>query len=71
MQLLTIVSTEAEAEMIRAVLRTVGIESFQRQTNAGAGSADGLNVGGAREVLVPDEDLERARQALTARPEPI
>jgi hypothetical protein len=71
MQLLTIVSTEAEAEMIRAVLQTVGIESLQRQTNAGAGAADGLNIGGAREVLVPDGDLERARQTLTARPEPI
>ncbi len=71
MQLLTIVSTEAEAEMIRAALRSVGIESWQRQTNAGAGSADGLPVGGAREVLVPDHDLERAKQALTARPESI
>jgi Putative prokaryotic signal transducing protein len=69
MRLLTIVPTEAEAEMVRALLRTAGIESFQRQTNAGAGAADGLPVGGAREVLVPDEELERAREILSAGPE--
>jgi hypothetical protein len=66
---LTIVSTETEAQMILALLRTAGVEAFQRQTNASAGASDGLPAGGAREVLVAPEDLDRAREALAAQPE--
>jgi type III secretory pathway lipoprotein EscJ len=69
MDRLTIVPSEAEAQMILALLRTAGIEAFQRQTNASAGAADGLPAGGAREVLVEPQDLERAREALAAQPE--
>jgi type III secretory pathway lipoprotein EscJ len=66
---LTIVPTEPEAQMILALLRTAGIEAFQRQTNASAGGSDGLPAGGAREVLVAPQDMTRAREALAAQPD--
>jgi hypothetical protein len=63
---LTVVANEAEAELIRSLLRTEGIESTQRMTDYGAGATDALGSGGAREVLVRASDLEAA-QALIAR----
>jgi hypothetical protein len=62
---LTVVANEAEAELIRSLLRTEGIESVQQKTAYGAGATDALGAGGAREVLVRADDLERA-QALIA-----
>lgn len=65
----TVVGSELEAEMVCAVLRTAGIESFQRQTNAGAGFGDGMPQTGAHEVLVAPDELEHAREVLAAQPE--
>jgi hypothetical protein len=59
---LTVVSTETEAEMIRALLASAGIESLQRQTDFAAGAWDGVPSGGPREVLVRPSDLETARE---------
>lgn len=61
---LTVVSNEPEAEMIRALLSTAGIESLQRQTDFGAGAWDGVPSGGPREILVSAEDLEAARELI-------
>ena len=61
---LTIASTEPEAEMLRGLLATEGIESMQRPTDIAAGSLDGWAAGGTREVLVRSNDLERARELL-------
>ncbi len=58
---LTIASSEPEAEMLRGLLATEGIESMQRPTNFAAGALDGWASGGAREVLVHAADLEAAR----------
>ena len=69
MATLTIVRNETEAEMVAALLRTAGVPSFHRQTNAGAGFGDGMPQTGAHEVLVDAADLERAREALAAEPE--
>jgi hypothetical protein len=66
---LTVVRNETEAELVTALLRTAGIPSFHRQTNAGAGFGDGMPQTGAHEVLVEADDLERAREALAAEPE--
>jgi hypothetical protein len=63
--LLTVVANEAEAEVIRSLLRTEGIESAQRKTDYGVGATDALGPGGAREVLVRSSDLVAA-QALIA-----
>jgi Putative prokaryotic signal transducing protein len=61
---LTIVPNEAEAEMIRGLLATEGIESMYRPTDFAAGALDGWAAGGAREVLVHANDLETARELI-------
>jgi Putative prokaryotic signal transducing protein len=61
----TIVRNEAEAELLCALLRTEGIDCDHRSTNFGVGSMDGL-PGGAREVVVDQEKLERAEELLAA-----
>ena len=62
---LTIVRNEAEAELLCALLRTEGIECDHRPTNFGVGTMDGL-PGGAREVVVDKDGLERAQEILAA-----
>lgn len=59
---LTVVSNEIEAEIIRGLLATEGIESMQRPTDFAAGSLDGLPSGGPRAILVFAHDLEAARE---------
>jgi hypothetical protein len=67
---LTIVGSESEAEMLRGLLRTEGIESMHRPTDFAAGALDGWAAGGAREILVRAADLERAREFVEGPPEP-
>jgi Putative prokaryotic signal transducing protein len=62
---LTVVPNQAEAELIRNQLELEGIESMRRPTNWGAGTMDGFS-GGQQEVLVREEDLERARELISA-----
>jgi hypothetical protein len=60
---LTIVANELEAEMVRSLLSTAGIESMQRYTNFGAGALDGMpSGGGPREILVHADDFDAARE---------
>ena len=59
---LTVVANETEAEMVRNLLATEGIESMQRVTDFAAGALDGWAAGGAREILVHAADLEAARE---------
>jgi len=60
---LTVVANELEAEMVRSLLSTAGIESMQRYTDFGAGSLDGMPSGaGPREILVHAGDLDAARE---------
>jgi hypothetical protein len=61
---LTVVPNEPQAETIRALLRTEGIESLQRPTDFAAGAFDGWSAGGPREILVRSADLEAARELL-------
>jgi putative signal transducing protein len=63
---LTVVANEAEAELVRALLETEGIESMQRPTDFAAGALDGWAAGGAREVLVHADDLDTARALVAA-----
>jgi hypothetical protein len=60
---LTVVANPVEAEMIRSLLSTEGIESLVKQTDFGAGSMDGWG-GGQQEILVSPADLESARELL-------
>jgi hypothetical protein len=63
------VGTEFEADAICGLLREAGIECTHRSTTMSAGVLGGVGQG-AREVVVRPEDVERARQALDARPGP-
>jgi hypothetical protein len=63
---LDVVATEQEAEVLRGLLRSAGIESIGRQTNVGAGASDGLTTTGPYEVVVRAEDLDAAREVLRA-----
>jgi hypothetical protein len=63
---LQVVQSEAEAEMIRGLLRSEGIPSYVQMTTVGAASVGGLAgaAGGAREILVPEQSLAAARKML-------
>jgi Putative prokaryotic signal transducing protein len=61
---LTIASSEPEAEVIRGLLATEGIDSIQRPTDVAAGSLDGWAAGGTREILVRAGDLDTARELI-------
>jgi Putative prokaryotic signal transducing protein len=63
---LTVVPTEAEAELLCALLRTEGIDCDHRSTNLGAGAMDGLPGGGPREIVVEEHGVARAREILAA-----
>jgi hypothetical protein len=62
---LTIVPDEGAAEALVGLLRSEGIECFYRDTDvSAAGIFGGSTFGGWREVLVAEDDLERARKLL-------
>jgi hypothetical protein len=61
---LTLVSSEVEAELIRGLLDTEGIEALVRPTDIAAGAFDGWSPGGGREILVRAGDVERARELI-------
>jgi len=62
---LTVVPNEFEAEVIRGLLETEGIESSQRKTDLAAGISDAsTSAFGPREILVNSDDLERARSLI-------
>ncbi len=64
---LTVVANELEAEMLCGLLRANGIACMSQRTNLAAGMADaGSSMGGPREVLVEEEQLEDAQQLLPA-----
>ena len=61
---LTVVGSEPEAELIRGLLATEGIDSMQRPTDVAAGALDGWAAGGSREILVRPADLDTARELI-------
>ncbi|MEI7761441.1 MAG: hypothetical protein WCJ67_11880 [Thermoleophilia bacterium] len=66
----TIVPNEVAADVVCTFLRAEGIRCAHRVTNVGAGSWDGVpNMGGAREVVVTQPDLEAALAILAAAEE--
>jgi hypothetical protein len=58
-----VVGNSMEAETICGLLQTEGIACDHRQTDMGAGDAVGDS--GPREILVAQDDLERAQQLVT------
>jgi hypothetical protein len=57
---------EPEAELLCSLLRSAEIECALRQTNVGAGAADGM-PGGPYELVVRPQDLDDARDILRER----
>jgi hypothetical protein len=65
---LTVVPDEGVAEALCGLLRSEGIDCFYRDTDvSAAGIFGGTSFGGWREILVADDDLERARALLPDR----
>jgi hypothetical protein len=61
----TVVSGDAEAEMLCGLLRQQGIECYFRKTDLGSGQMGGMLSGfGETEIIVHEDDLERAREVL-------
>ncbi len=64
---LTVVGNEPEAQMLCGLLRANGIACMQRRTDLAAGMADAsTSMGGPREILVEEEQLEEAQKLLPA-----
>jgi hypothetical protein len=62
---LTVVGGALEAETLCVLRRANGIDCFYRQTDVGAGAADGgASWAGPTEVVVGSDDLEAARNLL-------
>jgi hypothetical protein len=57
---LTVVAGEFEAEEICGLLRSEEIACFSRPTDVGSVTGLGGGFGGPHEILVAEEDLERA-----------
>jgi hypothetical protein len=62
-KVLTCAQNEFEAEMVCGLLTEAGIRSAQRLAS-GFSPAGRVGGGGARDVLVAAEDLDRARELL-------
>jgi hypothetical protein len=63
----TIVPNEVAADLVCSFLRAEGIKCAHRVTNVAAGSLDGVpGMGGAREVVVAEADVDAARAVLAA-----
>jgi Putative prokaryotic signal transducing protein len=62
LKILTTVSNEFEAQMVVGLLSDAGIHSMQEL--GGAGAAGRVGGGGARDVYVAEQDLDRAREVL-------
>ena len=61
---LTVVSSEPEAEVVCGLLRSAGIECAYRDTEAIESSLEDFTAAGPREVLVHAADLDDARALL-------
>jgi Putative prokaryotic signal transducing protein len=61
---LTVVASEGEADIVRGLLETAGIESAYRDTEAIDSPIEDFTAAGPREILVRAEDLDAAREAI-------
>jgi hypothetical protein len=61
---LTVVSSESEADVVCGLLRSAGIECAYRETEAIDSLLEDFTPAGPREILVRASDLEAARELL-------
>src|SRR6266508_2321183 len=64
---LTVVSSESEAEVVCGLLRSAGIECAYRDTEAIESSLEDFTAAGPREILGHAEDMDYARARLTRK----
>ena len=62
----TVVSSETEAEVVCGLLRSAGIECAYRDTQAIDSPLEDFIAAGPREILVRDADVEAAKALLAA-----
>ena len=65
---LTVVSGEAEADIVCGLLTTNGIDCAYRDTEAIDSPLEDFTAAGPREILVLEADLEAARELIAAPP---
>ena len=66
---LQVVGSEPEAEIVLSLLRSEGVQAIAQKTNFAVGLADAASSGaGPREILVHEENLERARRIIDEQP---
>lgn len=63
----TVVSSESEAEVACGLLRSAGIECAYRDTEAIDSSIEDFIAAGPREIVVHASDLDAARELLAVR----
>lgn len=63
----TVVSSEPEAEIVCGLLRSSGIECAFRDTEAIETSLEDFISAGAQEIVVRESDLEAAKELLAAQ----
>ena len=63
----TVVSSEPEAEIVCGLLRSSGIECAFRDTEAIETSLEDFISTGAQEIVVRESDLEAAKELLAAQ----
>ena len=62
---LTVVPTEAEAEIVCGLLQTAGIDCEYRDTEAIDSPLEDFTAAGPREILVRESDLDTARELIS------
>jgi len=60
----TVVSSEGEADIVCGLLRTAGIDCSYRDTDAIESSLEEFTAAGPREILVHESDLDAARELI-------
>jgi hypothetical protein len=63
----TVVDSEAEADIVCGLLRSEGIECAYRDTDTIESPIEDFIAAGPREILVRESDLEAARELIAAR----
>ena len=66
---LDVVPTQAEAELVVSLLRSAGVECAHRISSEAAGAFGQTGGMGPYEILVHGDDVETARDVLSAPPE--
>ena len=62
---LTVVHDELEADQLCGLLRAEGIACMYKPTSTGGALGLGSSMAAPQEILVEEEDLDRARELIT------